>query len=385
MKVLLVSDVHSEMRGGVPAETRALAEALIRDGHSLALLADVPMAVTGLRHFPLSVSAAPNYAEELNRALTAFEPDVAHVMAMSTPGLLACAKAFRTLPWLFTCHSVSPHERVLRRLHAHDAMHYGARAIRFLPNSLGWRWIFLSNVVPLTIVHSAFVERCVRRYGMPGSRIERVALGCADPTTWTVAASAAAGQCPRIMTIAGIAHSKGLHDGMRAVAGLRKMWPRLRYDIVGEVRDASYMHYLQSLLRSLALEDAVHVHVDASEEVKTTLLSQADLYLQPSHEEGFCLSFAEAAAVVGRLVGTSAGAMANMCAPGDDSMRVVPCGAVDALQTAMASLLPAPVKPEHLASRARWFGSEFSWGSYVRRHVELYRRLTVDRAAFARA
>jgi len=385
MKVMLVSDVHSEMRGGVPVETRALAEGLIRAGHRVTLVADVPMRVAGLQHHALSVGSLAGYEGELAAAIRCFQPDVVHVMAMSTPGLLACQRAFRTLPWLFTCHSLSPYERVLRQAHGSEFLHYTARALRFLPNSLAWRWVFLRGAVPLAIVHSGFVRDCAHRYGLPSARIELISLGCAPPSTWTVTPRPVVEEAPRLMTIAGIAHTKGLHDALCAIARVRRRWHGLRYDVVGEVRDPTYLRHLLGLVDSLGLGDTVRFHVDAPEALKTDLLSSADLYLQPSHEEGFCLSFGEGAAAVGRVVGTSAGAMGDMRSPDDASMRIVGVGDAGAIECAVAELLTCPVLPAHLEARARWFGQRFSWDAYVGQHLALYGRLEDRDPALVRA
>jgi hypothetical protein len=86
-------------------------------------------------------------------------------------------------------------------------------------------------------------------------------------------------------------------------------FPRLTYRIVGEVRDASYERTCSMLIDRHGLGDCVRITANLSHDDKERALREADLYLQPSHEEGFCLAYIEAAGVVPRLVGTDTGAI----------------------------------------------------------------------------
>ena len=116
----------------------------------------------------------------------------------------------------------------------------------------------------------------------------------------------------RLVTVAGLAHTKGQHDVVKALPALLQRFPRLRYQMIGEVRDESYVRWLIRLADDLGIADRLIITPDLTHDAKTSALAGADVYVQPSHEEGFCLAFAEAAALVGRLVGADAGAIAAM-------------------------------------------------------------------------
>ena len=64
MRIIIVSDVSSYMRGGVPAETRELLKGLVSRGYEVALGADVPLCGDEVKHYEFSVSG-PNQAYQL--------------------------------------------------------------------------------------------------------------------------------------------------------------------------------------------------------------------------------------------------------------------------------------------------------------------------------
>ena len=94
MRILIVSDISSWMPGGVPAETRELIGGLTGRGHVVALASDAPLeGAEGARHFPLTIPVSGLLAEEVERALRAFEPDFVHVICMSSKGVLTLSSS----------------------------------------------------------------------------------------------------------------------------------------------------------------------------------------------------------------------------------------------------------------------------------------------------
>jgi glycosyltransferase involved in cell wall biosynthesis len=375
MRVLIVSDVTGYMPGGVPAETAQLVRGLADRGHAVGLAGDVlPRGADAARHLRLSLPTGAAVATEVRRALDAMQPDVVHVMAMSSRGIARIAPVLEGVPWLMTAHSLPPHERKLPHLHASDRLHYAARWLRFLPHAAAWKWLLRRQVVPQVVVHSEAMLRVVLRYGQRPSQVALLPLGGRAMPVGAPLDIAPPGPGPRLLTIAGLAHTKGHHDAIAAVATLRDAFPRLSYRIVGEVRDASYERYLRMLIERHGLGECVRIAVNLSHEDKERALREADLYLQPSHEEGFCLAYIEAADVVPRLVGTDTGAIRAIGA-GDAGARTVRVRAPRELADAMLELLAAPLPADVMVRRAAHLGTHFAWPRYLEAHEALYRRI----------
>jgi len=374
MKILIVSAATSFMRGGVPTETRDLVVGLHRLGHEIALGCDVPLPGAEVaRHFALALPFSSVSAGQLRGAIAAFEPDFVHVLCIGARGLVAFLPVLRSTRWALTVHSLPPAEQKLRLWHDKEGLHYFTRAIRFLPNSLGWRWLFRTGRIPHVIVHSGFVHDMVARFGLAKARMTIV------PLPFHANSDAAQGRrrppalpdSPRLVTVGGIAHTKGQHDVIKALPLLVKRFPGLSYQVIGEIRDPVYVAWLARLARELGVADHVSITPDLPHDDKADALAAADVYVQPSHEEGFCLAYAEAAAVVDRLVGADAGAIAAMSLD-DPGARVVPPRAPLAIARAVIDLLDSSLPEGHMATRVARLGERFSYDGYLRSHETLY-------------
>jgi glycosyltransferase involved in cell wall biosynthesis len=377
MRILIVSDVTGYMRGGVPASMVRLIRGLAERGHAVALAGDiVPAGAEAARHFPIHIPTGPSLAHEVCQAIDAFAPDVIHLIAMGSRGLAVLRPVLARRRWVITLHSLPPYERKLRALHGRDSLHYAVRAMRFFANAMAWRWLLRAGFISQVVVHSEVMRDTVTRYGFRASGISLVPLGYDAALRPAQHGAQRVGESPCIVTMGGIAHTKGQHDGLAAVAMLAMHYPRLRYRIVGEVRDRSYLRFLEDLTERLGLRDRVRITPNVTQEEKAQALREADVYLQPSHEEGFCLAYIEAAAVVPRMVGADSGAIRQI-GEGDPGARTVPVRRPAALCAAMRELLEAALPPDLMARRAARLAAAFSWKQYVEQHEALYRRIAV--------
>ena len=369
MRILIVTDVSLFMRGGVPAEARALHAGLTARGHQVALASHGPIDGAHAAHFPISLPVRNALADEVGKALAEFKPDFVHVLSMSSRGVTLLASPLRTHRWALTVHSLPPHERKLAGLHGSEPLHYGGRALRFLANSLAWRWVLHRGMVPLVIVHSHYVADIVVRYGCDRDRVRMIALpfvsGASTHAVRPVSDS------PLLVTVGGYAHTKGQHDLVKALPSLLQSFPRLRCQLIGEVRDHSYLRYLRGLAHDLGVSDRLSITPDLTHADKQAALEAADAYVQPSHEEGFCLAYAEAAAVVPRLVGTDTGAIAAI-SQDDAAARVVGVRDPGAITAAVRDLLETVLPTDHMAQRAARLSARFSELAYLQSHETLY-------------
>jgi glycosyltransferase involved in cell wall biosynthesis len=273
-----------------------------------------------------------------------------------------------------TVHSLPPAEQKLRLWHDRENLHYFMRSIRFLPNSLGWRWLLRGSNIPQVIVHSRFVHDMVARFGLPRERLTIVPLAFhADAAPAGRRSISSLVDSPRLVTVGGIAHTKGQHDVIKALPLLIGRFPDVSYQVIGEIRDTAYLAWIERLARDLGVAKHVSITPDLPQDEKERALAAADVYVQPSHEEGFCLAYAEAAAVVDRLVGADAGAIAAMSLD-DPGARVVPPRAPEAIARAVIDLLDSTLPDGHMAARVARLSERFSYDGYLHSHEALYAR-----------
>jgi colanic acid/amylovoran biosynthesis glycosyltransferase len=178
----------------------------------------------------------------------------------------------------------------------------------------------------------------------------------------------------RLATIGGIAHTKGYHDALKALADVRHTIKNFEYTIIGEPRDESYTRYLRKLIERFHFENSVRFLLNATDAEKNEVLRQTDIYLQPSHEEGFCLSYIEAASIVPLLIGTDTGAIRSISA-NDVGARVVAGRQPKQIAEAIRQLSTISQPVDLLSQRRTRLANEFSWSNHARDHERLYKRL----------
>ena len=370
MRILIVTDVSLYMRGGVPAEVRSLLGGLVARGHRVALVSHMALdEFAGVAHFGMTLPIGNALFDEIATALQQFEPDFVHVVSMNSRGVALLAPLLRGHRWALTVHSLPPHERKLTGFHGREALHYGVRGLRFLANSLAWRWVLHRGMAPLVIVHSRYVADIAVRYGCDRDRVRTIALPFVSSTLAQTVRPVS--DSPLLVTVGGYAHTKGQHDLVKALPSLRARFPQLRCQLIGEVRDDSYLRYLRGLAHDLGVSDRLSITPDLTHADKQAALEAADVYVQPSHEEGFCLAYAEAAAVVPRLVGTDTGAIAAI-SQNDAGARVVAVRDPGAIAAAVRDLLETVLPTGHMPERAARLSARFSDLTYLQSHETLY-------------
>lgn len=372
-----------------------LAGLLSRRSHSVGVLCDrAPEVGAETHHFPLTVPVSSRFAEEMRFAINEFRPDVVHLLACGVGKLGMAKTVIGRIPWILTVHNLPPFERRLDWCFRNKSVHYLIRNARFLPNTLAWRRVFRRGLVPRVVVHSAEVGRRVVEYGQPPGGVEEIPLGLVIPprTRGVNRAGEAtrrsgfdlASTTVQSVSVAGLAFTKGHHDAIEAVARCRKEGLDLRHRVIGRVKQPAYYRYLQRLVRYHGLERSVAFELDAQEPRKRQVLAEADIYIQPSHEEGFCLAFVEALAEVPRLVGTATGVM-TLFDHGDPCIRIVRPGEPQQLARAISELVGAPTPSGFMDRRRERLADLLSQESYVRRHEALYEALIASCQRASRA
>jgi len=341
--------------------------------------------------YPLDTSTRRSIDVSLSESIDCFKPEIVHVTGARWPVVSRVDKLVRNLPWVLSFHNLPTFEAEFGRFYGCNRIYYYVRNARFFPNTLLWamglrRWRFAR-----VICHSRRVQSRLVQFGCRREQIKLSPLGCltndSSPTCRADGASPFdAPSHPHLLTIAGIVHHKGLHDSLRAIANLAVDFPHFRYLIIGGRRDEAYASYLEDLVARLGLRFHVSLIYNASEELKWSALRDTDLYIQPSHEEGFCLTFLDAAMAVPRLLGTATGEI-PFIAEKDPYCGVVAPKDVPGLRTNIIRLLKATISVRELEARRLRLREKYSWPAALHQLYSLYEELSrkaADRAGNVR-
>ena len=374
MRILFVSGLTGYSAGGVQTEMVRLVGGLAGRGDDVAFAIDkMPVGLESVRHFPLKYPPTAESAGQVAAAVGDFKPDCVHVVGGGLNLLRPMDVMKLAVPWVFTAHNLPPFERISNSFPGHNRLHYWVRNARAIPTVMTWKRFLRGGTFARVIAHSETVAGHLKDFGCPAWKIVTIPFGCEVGLAVGVTSASPfpADAHPKVLTVAGYAHHKGIHDYIDAVARLRATFPNISYQIVGNSRNKPYTHFLQRLIEELKLTGHITLLRDASDEVKNTAMAAADLYVQPSHEEGFCLAFAEAAMVVPRLIGCRTGEIAGLAA-NESTARVVSPKEVSALVAATVELVAMPVTADDVAGRARRLEERYSWKAYLDRHAEVF-------------
>lgn len=211
----------------------------------------------------------------------------------------------------------------------------------------------------------------------PDARIEVIGHGCSESLLKKVAIpecrAPAPGQALKILTVGGWVPHKRQHlipevAGLLREAGIDFVW-----DLVGP--PGRVPRYRDAILRDIArrgLETQVRGHGAVSTDDLARFYSEAHLYVQPSTEEGFCMTALDAAAAGLPVIGSPAGALPEICRMSEGAL--VPSHPDD-LAKAIEHFLAAWLWDEDCEAVARTVRERFTWQAAAAQLGNLYQDL----------
>lgn len=381
MRVLLVSEIP-QGRGGTQLVCEKLGVHLSKLGHCVATLRPKPSDpsldyASGTEAFDLDQSHRARLDSSISAALAVFRPDLVHVVSARIPLGNRINALVRNVPWLLNVQNPSPWESIIHCFYGRKRLYYIARNTRYAINVLAYAAMLKYWRFARAVCISEHVAGRLIAYGCEAARVVVVPLGMPEVTKQDEdnreeMCPFRENEYPRILTVAGIAHHKGIHDALHALPSVVAAYPTLRYVVIGSVRDYRYAAHLEQVVRRLQLTCHVSFISSASDFIKNAALEEADLYLQPSHEEGFCLAFLEAAMKSGRLVGTHTGEMPGIAA-NDPLIHIVPRMNPGALRQSILKLVEVPVSLEAVAARRMRLENKYTWTKFAACMTSLYK------------
>lgn len=125
----------------------------------------------------------------------------------------------------------------------------------------------------------------------------------------------------RILFVGRLVPYKGCQDAIRAIALLRRTWPGIGLDIVG---DGFYRQELESMVKELGLGDAIEFKGWQEDGELAEAYARSTLAVVPSHEEAFGIVAIEAMAAGCPVVATSIPAFASYIRDGQTGLLATP-------------------------------------------------------------
>ena len=227
------------------------------------------------------------------------------------------------------------------------------------------------RLAAITTVSSTSRDDIVRDFRVPADRITVVPVG-ADQRVFRPSSCSAPVPGRLVVTASADVPLKGVAYLLEAVAKLRTE-RNVSLVVVGSAKPGGAT---DKLLDKLGLRDVVEFRTGLSDEDLAALIRSAEVAVEPSLYEGFCLPAVEAMSCGVPLVATPAGAVPEIVGPPDECAVHVPPGDAGLLATAIARLLDDPDLRRRLGRNGLVRATEkYSWRATAERTADWYRKV----------
>ncbi|WP_240374368.1 glycosyltransferase family 4 protein [Bacillus piscicola] len=115
-----------------------------------------------------------------------------------------------------------------------------------------------------------------------------------------------------LLFVGNLIKEKGIGDLIEAFVRLQKDVPEAVLHVVGQPKQEGYYNELRQRVHDLQAEDAVHFHGAKPQKEVAEWMSAVDVFVLPSHIEGFGLVAVEAMACGTPVVGTDTGGLSHL-------------------------------------------------------------------------
>ena len=195
------------------------------------------------------------------------------------------------------------------------------------------------------ITTSPWTARRLADFGLQPSRVRTV-----EPGVTPLALARADGEPPRLLCVGSVSPRKGQDLLVRALARLRDTpW---HCDSIGSsTRDPDFAGAVAGLIHEAGLDDRIQFHGECDDARLRAAYAGADLFVLPSHYEGYGMVVTEAIAAGLPVLTTTGGALSETLPPG--AGIAVPPDDVDALTEALAALIGDRARRHALREGAR--------------------------------
>lgn len=165
------------------------------------------------------------------------------------------------------------------------------------------------------LVNSKFVEKDAMAMGLPAARLGRLPLIPAARSTTQPSKVRSIPSVWQLVYLGRFVSAKGVHDLLDASKLFAAAGHPFQLYLLGnqQLSDHSYIARLQTTIVEAGLQKQVHLAFDLPDHLIAERLRMADVFVMPSHHEGFCIPVIEALGCGAFVISSDAGALPETC------------------------------------------------------------------------
>lgn len=402
MKVLIISEHYHPIVGGSTTYVINLCKNLAKIGCDVYLVTrpddmhenekwyienginifhiDVPKSFRKDRYFPIFLYRKINYLVQY------VKPDVVHIgYGFFAPLAIMLNQKIRKIQIIWTVHNVPPTEHIFDFFKNIQPINHALASIYFKVGDLYSQLIFRITGYDKIICVSRKTADLAISKGVPEKKIQvipnAIDADLYDPNLDISSIKKQLGfekYSDIVLTVAGIIPHKGQDIILKAVPDVLSRYPDTLFLIVGPVRSEAYYNELVQFIRDLNIENNVKIVSGLTSTELSEYYHISDVYVQPSLEEGFCISILEAMSYSKPVIGTKTGAIPEFIQCSEGGI-LVDFSAPDQTSNAIIGLLNNPNNKESLGKKGRnYVVKNFSWEQVAIETMNEYQKCIIS-------
>jgi len=390
LRVLVISEHYYPITGGSVTYVHNLCRFLAEFGHSVYLVTpgsdersyeqweeensfsiyrvSVPKYLRKERYFPIFL------CRELSSILSEIHPDVVHIAYGFFAPMSMKLLNIKSIPLIWTVHNVPPAEHIFS-VFKNGTTNEIFKDIYFKVVSLFSTCCFKFYDYSKIICVSESTEKKVLRKGVSQDKVCIIPNGVSTFTEFDEPHQVGKKEDSLvILTVGGIIEHKGQLEVVKAAPYVLKEYPKAKFVFVGPIRSLIYLEVINSTAESLDIQDHIQITGEVSEKELHKHYTTCDVYIQPSFQEGFCITIMEAMAHGKAVVGTAVGAIPDLI--GDDRGILLKNLSEESISQAIISLLSNKDLRDKFSERGKkYIIDTYSWKSVAQDTGQVYQDL----------
>lgn len=359
----------------IPDDRNPVMEWCKEDGFYIYRL-KIPRILRKERYFPIFIN------RELDYLVKSIKPDVIHIGHGFFIPLITRFTNIRNYPVVWTVHNVPPKEHKFDFLTQIPILNNILKQIYFKIGDIYSRAIFRIAKYDKIISSSQKTADLLLSKGVARENIKIIPVGIdTDIYNPDLDVSEIKKKLKFqdykniILTVAGIIPHKGQEFLIRAIPDVLQRYPDTLFLIVGPIRSETYYNELIELIKDLNIEGNVRIFPEVTDAELYNYYQIADIYVQPSLEEGFCISILEAMSFGKPVIGTKTGAIPEFIQKSGAGI-LIDSESPEQICKAITTILLNPHKTRKMGTQARNYVVEnYSWREVAEHTLDLYNNI----------
>lgn len=329
------------------------------------------------RYFPLFLN------RNLKKIMVSVNPNVIHIgYGYFSPLITILNKKIDNTPVIWTVHNVPPAEHKFELFNKTPHLNSIFKNIYFTSCDLYSRFLFkVAKYDIISSVSQKTADLAIIKGANPKS-IKVIPNGVDsdlyDPNLVSLKIKKELGLEKYehvILNVAGFVPHKGQDILLSSVPKILQYYPKTVFIMIGPIRSEKYYHELNELIAKLNISKNVKLLSNLSTSALCKYFHVSDIYVQPSHEEGFCISILEGMSYSKPVIGSKTGAIPKFIMESGGGILLDSVSS-EQISNSILHLISNPSISCDMGSKARsYVVNKYSWKTVANLNLNLYNEL----------